>query len=147
MGDTIWVDVRGRSRGDLPRDNSIMLRMSAQLDRLSKKLKVPKLSDFYDSSEAEAQYADFAEGEEPGEEDEAGDDEQVKGSWFDAGQALAAVRAIHDHLAQHPEDLGFKAGPSESHWPGQLMKELKHCRAVLEKAAASNRPFRFLIVP
>jgi hypothetical protein len=27
------------------------------------------------------------------------------------------------------------------------MEELKHCQAVLEEAAANNRPFRFLIVP
>ena len=56
MGDTIWVDVRGRSKDELPHDNSIMLRLKGDLDRLSTKLKVPKLSDFYDYSALEAEY-------------------------------------------------------------------------------------------
>jgi hypothetical protein len=62
MSDTIWVDVRGRSKDDVPQDNSIMLRLEIQLDQLSTKLNVPKLSEFYDYSELESMYGDF-EGE------------------------------------------------------------------------------------
>jgi len=40
MGDTIWVDVQGRNKGDLPRDNSIMLRLKDELDRLADRLHV-----------------------------------------------------------------------------------------------------------
>ena len=58
MGDTIWVDVQGRAKDDLPHDNSIMLRLKNELDRLSDKLGVPKLSDFYDYSELAAQFAE-----------------------------------------------------------------------------------------
>ena len=69
MSDTIWVDVRGRSKDDVPQDNSIMLRLESQLDQLSTKLNVPKLSEFYDYSELESMYGDFeGEGDEPEDE-------------------------------------------------------------------------------
>jgi hypothetical protein len=138
MSDTIWVDVRGRSKDDIPQDNSILLRMKDQLDRLAKKLKVPNLSDFYDYSELEAQYSDL--------DDDEGESEESRGTWFDPGQALAAVRAIHDHLVQHPEDLMFKSDAPRAHWPERLMNELKHCQNVLENAVSHGRQFRFLIV-
>jgi hypothetical protein len=145
VGDTIWVDVRGRSKGEPLQDNSIMLRLKGPLDRLSKKLKVAKLTDFYDYSELEAQYGDVEEESDDGAE--LADDGQSRGSWFDPGQALAAVRAIHNHLLKHPEDLGFKPDPSRAHWPVYLMDELKHCQTVLEDAVSRGRQFRFLIVP
>ena len=31
MGNTIWVDVRGRKKDEIPRDNSIMLRPKSEL--------------------------------------------------------------------------------------------------------------------
>ncbi len=47
MGDTIWVDVEGRGPGELPADNSIILRLEKHLAKLSSKLNVSKLADFY----------------------------------------------------------------------------------------------------
>jgi hypothetical protein len=143
MGDTIWVDVRGRSADDVPSDNSIMLRLQDQLDRLSKKLKVAKLSDFYDYSDLEAAYGEF--GDDP-EGDPAAADALPEGAWYDPEPALAAVRAIHDHLEEHPEDLGFRPDRPRAHWPGALMEELAHCRSVLEDAVARGQQFRFLVV-
>ena len=143
MSETIWVDVRGRSKEDLPQDNSIMLRLKDQLDRLSMKLNVAKLTDFYDYGELEAEYGDL----DSAGDLVSGDEDQSRGSWFDSGQALAAVCTLHAHLVQHPEELGFTPAPSQAHWSGQLMEELKHCQAVLEEAVAHGRPFRFLIVP
>jgi hypothetical protein len=56
MGDTIWVDVRGRPEdADLPPDSSLMLRLQDELEALAAKLGVPKLSDFYDYSVLEEQ--------------------------------------------------------------------------------------------
>jgi len=148
MGDTIWVDVRGLSRDEVPGgDNSIMLRLMNQLDRLAGKLKVSKLSVFCDDSELEVEYGDIEEAGDLSEESEPADEEQASGSWFDSGQALTAVRAIYNHLKEHPEDLGFKPDRSRSHWPGRLMDELENCQAALEKAVARGQPFRFLIVP
>jgi hypothetical protein len=144
MGDVIWVDVRGRSQDDLPGDNYIMLRMKGHLDGLCRKLKVPKLSDFYDYRALEEAYGDLEEVEDESAPTDVG---QARGSWFDSGPALAAVRAIYDHLVQHPEDLGIRPDPSTSHWPEYLMDELKHCQTMLEEAASRGLPFRFLIGP
>src|SRR6478672_6638147 len=97
MGDTIWVDVQGRAKDDLPQDNSIMLRLKDELDRLSDKLGVPKLSDFHDYSALAAQFA-----EEMDDGVEADDKARPGEMWFDPTQALTAVRAIHNHLTQKP---------------------------------------------
>ena len=142
MGDTIWVDVQGRAKDDLPSDSSLMLRLEKQLVRLSKKLNVAKLTDYYDYSELEGYYADLID--EPGADEvddddaegEIPDDSQSKGAWFGPRPALAAVRAIRAHLARHPDD----------HWPAGLLEELEECQRVLERAVSSGHPFRFLIV-
>lgn len=148
MGHTIWVDVQGRAKNDLPCDNSIMLRLKDQLDGLSEKLRVAKLSDFYDYSALDEQYGEFAEdasaADGPGE---AAEGTQSKGSWFHPAQALVAVRAIREHLTRHPEDLGLKVDAARRHWPDNVMEELQRCQAVLEDAAARGRQVRFLIVP
>ena len=140
MGATIWVDVQGRAKDDLPHDNSIMLRLKDELDRLSDKLGVPKLSDFHDYSVLAAQ---FAEGMDVEADDKARHGEM----WFDPTRALTAVQPIYNHLTEKPEDLGFRAEPSQRHWPANLMKELQNCQTVLEKTVSQGRQFRFLIVP
>jgi hypothetical protein len=148
MGHTIWVDVRGRAKDDPLQDNSIMLRLQSQLDDLSTKLNVVKLSEFYDYSELETTYGDFdCEGDETEDGNLTVEDGQDEGAWFNPGPALTAVRAIHDHLVKHPEELGFEADPSQSHWPGDLMEELAYCQSVLEEAAKRRQEFRFLVVP
>jgi hypothetical protein len=147
MGDTLWVDVRGRAGDDLPRDNSIMLRLQSQLDGLAARLIVSKLSDFYDYSEMEAAYGDFGEENEATDDAPDAGDNPPGGEWYDPRPALAAVRAIHAHLSEHSADLGFHPDPSRAHWPAALMDELADCLAVLQSAADQGRPFRFLIVP
>jgi hypothetical protein len=142
MGDTIWVDVQARDEGDLPPDSSLLLRLESHIERLSEKLHVAKLRDFYDYSVSFAAYYgdEFGDGDGvPGEQsDEA---------WFDPAPALAAVGAIYDHLTRHPDDLDFEPDASRQHWPVDLMDELKLCRVVLDSAVSSGRKFRFLIVP
>ena len=155
MGDTIWVDVQGRAKNDLPSDNSIMLRLEKELERLSDKLGVARLTQFYDYSLIERQFAEIAaqtEGngiddwdEDDGEEDQEEDDE--RGMWFEPARALAAVTAIRKHLARHPSDLGFEPDASTNHWLDHLMDELDECRRVLRVAVSKGKKFRFLIVP
>ena|SRR6185312_4950856 len=65
MGHTIWVDIQGREKDKVPDDNSIMLRLAEQLDRLADKLHVAKLTQFYDYSALEAEYADLFEEQIP----------------------------------------------------------------------------------
>ena len=147
MGDTIWVDVEGRAEDELPSDNSIMLRLEKQLDRLAAKLGVPGLKTFYDYSELEAEFADLEEDAHPDESAEVADQTASRGTWFDPAAALTSVAAIREHLARHPADLGFKPDAPRSHWPADLTEELEHVRSVLEDAAARGKKFRFLIVP
>jgi hypothetical protein len=156
MGDTIWVDVEGRAKSDVPSDNSIMLRLDKELEKIAEKLGVSKLTSFYDYSVMADAFGDFGEGgeedeDEEGEGDGAGaggaDGGEPGGTWFDPSDALAAVRAIRQHLLQQPNDLGFKPDASRSHWPADLMKELECVQGVLEDAATRSRKFRFLIVP
>jgi hypothetical protein len=124
MGDTIWVDVEGRGPGELPADNSIILRLEKHLAKLSSKLNVPKLADFYAYERGWFQ----------------------KRRWFDPGNALTAINALHNHLEQSPGDLGFEPDASREHWPEMLIKELLECRRALENAVANGKKFRFLIV-
>jgi hypothetical protein len=148
MGDTIWVDVQGRRKDDLPRDNSIMLRLKDELDQLSDELSVPRLTQFHDDSELRAAYADLME--QP-----AGDANAVqtnrtnnaRESWFDPMPALRAVRKLHDHLEQASGELAFSEDRGRQHWRTTLLSELKNCQLTLEKAASEGRRFRFLIVP
>ena len=158
MGDTIWVDVQGRAEDDLPADNSIMLRLDKQLDTLAAKLGVAKLTTFYDYSAMEEEFGQLGEfvGDGGGDDDAGGEDDAAadagdggasRGQWFDPSEALAAVRAIRQHLVRRPDDLGFAPDPSRSHWPAELVEELGHVQGVLEDAAARKKKFRFLIVP
>jgi hypothetical protein len=92
VGNTIWVDVEGRPEANLPPDNSIMLRLMDQLDGLADRLKVAKLSEFFDYIVVEAEYADL----------EASSDAECdsSGTWFDTKRALDAVRAIDNRLSE-----------------------------------------------
>jgi hypothetical protein len=117
MGHTIWVDVEGRAKDDTAglNDNSIMLGLEKQLDGISKKLRVAKLSDFYDYSVLEEEYGDLMESEEG--ETKPNDGAEAKALWFDPKLALAAVRAIQKYVSEHPESLGIKGDASRAHWP------------------------------
>jgi hypothetical protein len=146
MGQTIWVDIEGREKGELPDDNSIMLRLAEQLDKLADKLHVTKLTQFHDYSALSAEYADLSEEEIPHGKDNDPHGKAADGAWFDPQGALISVRTLCDHLTQHPEDLGFVPDAGQRHWPATLIQELKRCQAVLQDAAAHGRLFRFLIV-
>ena len=125
MGYTIWVDVEGRGPEDeVPADNSIILSLEKPLAKLSSKLGVAKLAEFYAYEGGWFQ----------------------KRRWFDPGRTLAAVTALHDHLERNFADLGFEPDASRSNWPDMIMGELRECRRVLEAAMADGRKIRFLIV-
>lgn len=148
VGNTIWVDVQGRRKGELPRDNSIMLRLKDELDRLSDTLGVSKLSDFYNYSELKAYYADFMEQSDPSSNAaEVVDSASSTGDWFDPAPALTAVCTIYDHLKKHPDNLPLPSDPRRHNWPATLIEELKECQSTLTAAVSQGRRFRFLIVP
>src|SRR6185312_6337794 len=129
--------------GKVPDDNSIMLQLAEQLDRLADTLQVTKLTHFYDYSELAVAYAEFAEQAIPAGK---GDGKAAEEVWFDPQDALISLTTLCDHLTQHPEDLGFIPRAGQRHWPARLIEELKGCQAILQGAAAHGRRFRFLIV-
>ena len=147
MGQTIWVDVSGRPEGQVLRDNSIMLRLDKNLDSISKKLNVACLSNFFDYSELEEEFADQdePETEEEWEAMEAAAS-KPKGSWFDPAPALAAINAIRQHLDAKPAEIAYEFKKSQEHWPKALTEELQHCEEVLQAALSEGKKFRFLIV-
>lgn len=161
MGHTIWVEVHGRPLKETADDSSIMHRLMDNLDALANKLGVQKLSDFYDYSELEEAYGDWADDAEDdadngdAEEDHEEDlgreptleERQAKGEWFDSAQGLDSIRKLRQHLADRFGDLGFTPDQSSAHWPELLMDELEHTEKILTEATSRGRRFRLLIVP
>jgi hypothetical protein len=152
MGDTLHIEVRGTQTSPGPGDDhSIMLRLQGRLDGLCERLRVAKLSDFIDGSQMAAECLEWMR--QDAEEGLIWEDElpepdpaEFEPRWFDAGPALAAVRALVAHLELCPGDLGFRPDPSTAHWPEQLMEELRGCESALAVAVACGQPFRFLLV-
>jgi hypothetical protein len=155
MGHTIWVEVQGRALKETADDSSTMHHLMDNLDALAGKLRVRKLSDFYDYSELEEAYADLVEDDaaasseiqEEVAKEPTLEERQAKGDWFDAGEGLSSIRMLRQHLAEHFEDLEFTPDESTPHWPKQLMDELERSEEILQEAAARGRKFRLLIVP
>jgi len=175
MGNTIWVQVQGRPTKETASDHSIMCHLMDNLDALAEKLRVRKLSEFYDYSAIEAEFADFDEdsddsddeadediddedseelGEDDNEEEEDEEDEgqrlkerDSKGDWFDSVEGLKSIKAMRLHLEEQFDDLGFVADRGRAHWPAAIMEELRASEKVVEAAAANRQRFRLLIVP
>ena len=142
MGDTLWIEARGRPQAETADDCSISFRLADHLDALAKRLGVGPFSGFFDHSEVNAAYADLAA--EAGVELPEGSGEA---KWSDSRAGLEVVRTLQDRLATHPGELGFEFGAGRRHWPAALAKEMSHFRAVLERAVADDQPFRLLVVP
>ena len=158
MGSTIWVEIHGRRLEETGEDLSKMLRVIESLDDLAVGLGVQGLSRYLDYTEM-AREAEEVLGP-PGNkeaEDEAGRAEpatetvaqrQAVGEWFDAGEALTALRALRGHLEEHP--AAVKVGVpdwDEGRYRSELMEELRTCERLVGEAAAEGRRFRLLIVP
>ena len=141
MGNTLWIEARGRPQAETAEDCSISHALADHLNALAGRLSVEPFSGFFDYSESNAAYADLIA--ESGVELP---DEPAGGTWFDAESGLKVVRALQDRLEAHPAELGFQPGPGQDHWPARLTEELRHFRAVLEQAVADGQPFRLLIV-
>ena len=141
VGNTIWVEVEGRSKDDLPPDSSITLRLIKQLDELSDRLNVAKLSEFFDYSVVEDEFT-----EELAELERAAADENKSSvTWFDPARPLEAVRALHDQLSADFTALRWVPDRSRNHWPAALVDELKRCRRTLEEAQERRQQCRLLI--
>lgn len=141
MSDTIWLEISdGIEKTGGERDNSMMLKLSEELDALADKLGVPKLSSFFDDSALVGEYAEELE-------DIDVDIPPVDPVWFDAGVGSQAVGALLSALHDGPAELGTKLDASRSDWLAMLLEELEYCRGTLKGAAQRSERFHFLVVP
>lgn len=131
---TVWFRVnKENSPLNTDDDHSIMCHADKELDKLCKKLKVAKISDFFDGS---AMAADFAD---------EGADVEVEAGWHDPKAGLATVEALLKFLDENPKELTFK-DKSKAHWRETLVSELTDAKAFLEKAVSAKVRFHFQLV-
>jgi hypothetical protein len=143
MGATVWLEVDDGAATNSP-DNSLLLRLEAELAALAGRLSVRPLASFYAygglAAEAAAEFADdlAAAGIEPA---------PVPDDWFDANDGLASFAALLGEVRAHPESLSFKPRRGQDHWLSDLVEELAYCEGRLQQAASSGQGFRLQIVP
>jgi hypothetical protein len=130
MGNTAWIDVRGRAGSETHHDMNVLLRLDQRLDVLAVSLGVTKLTEFYDYRELIFSY----------------DEEIVPGQWFDSANGLATFKALRLSLETDWDALGWTLNESQQHWRRTLMDDLGFCEKVLEQAVLNEQEFRLLIV-
>jgi hypothetical protein len=134
MGNTAWIDVRGRAGSETHHDMSVLLRLDQRLDVLAVSLGVTKLTEFYDYRELISKH-------------DRDDEEIVADQWFDSTSGLATFRALRLFLESNWDAFGWTPDESEQHWRRTLMDDLGFCEKVLEQAVSNEQEFRLLIVP
>jgi hypothetical protein len=139
VGQTIWIDVRGRPGSETHNDMSVLLRLDRELDALAEKFGVAKLSDFHDTSQLIDEYKSILE--------EAGVDSSVPDpSWVDSSTGLETVTTLRLHLERDFSVLNWQPDKSRKHWPENLLNDLRFCEKVLNEAVSNAQPFRLMIV-
>lgn len=117
-------------------DHKFLPRYYEELDDLADELKVGKLTDFFDNSEAEYDFYEEIHGEEPPEDYEAWIEENHQ--WFEPDEALISLETIVAHLEKHgldgisPEDFGL------------LLRDLKDCLKIVRTVKEDNDLFSFV---
>jgi hypothetical protein len=146
MGNTLWLNIRKGDSTECNRsDHSIMYNLANQLDGIARRLGVRCLSDFYDYSDLEDEFA--AEFDEDDDDEEADVERSIDDlKWFDAGEGLATVDALLKHINDHPELFRFEHDTSRGHWRTMLLDELEDCRSVLADAAREGRSFHLAVL-
>jgi hypothetical protein len=134
MGNTVWIDVRGRSGSETHDDMNVLLRLNQQLDVLAVSLGVTKLTEFYDYRELILSY-------------EGDGEEIVPDQWFDSTNGLVTFKALRLCLESNWDALGWTPDKFKQHWRRTLMDHLEFCEKVLEQAVLNEQEFRLLIVP
>ena len=134
MSDTIWVRRKSLAQTDDAGDDydhSLFCKHSQALDKLSDALAIRKLSDFFDTTDLE-----FNLSEEDLPESWIAENEK----WFQASQALPALRTIIESLKAGPvKGIKEKIKP-------ELLEELADCEAKLAAADSAGDLFHFCIV-
>lgn len=120
MGDTVWILKEGQNEDNW--DHSLILREEKTLNRLAKKLKIKKLSDFYDYSVLN-------------EEFDGPDTEPNYVSPIDVKKSLQTlITAIREG------DSGIEA-------PNDIVDELEDCLQKVAEAEKEKCNIRLSIIP
>jgi len=114
MGNTLWIESRGRPRAETQRDLSILGKLDRELDKLAMRLGVTTLSSFYDDSVLIESYAELAE-------EAAVKAESPVPKWFDSIKGLETIKALRDRLrlfiaAQEKMRMGGPASHPAHPW-------------------------------
>jgi hypothetical protein len=109
-------------------DGKALSRSEKQLDRLAKRLRVTPLMDFFSANADEL--TNFLEGEFEAAEGSAHSIPEVSPErWFDARDGLATVRALREHLGEHPDAVQNCE---------RVLSDLGDFTKVLERAASAG---------
>ena len=115
------------------REYSVAFEMAETVDELCEQIGVMELTNFYDHSDLEAEFA--ADDEFP-ETDQA---------WFTAADGLTTVEAVLASLHDQPvSSLPEELADDESR--NTLIDELEHCRNTLREALSETLPFHLRVV-
>ena len=146
MGMTLWIHtLNDRDFSKDSDDHSLMHEHADALDVVCEAAGARKLSDFFDFTDLEYNYADD-EDDETGESDVAEDPETGYSygiddmQWFAADEGLALLRAIRGQVA----DAGLEGLDDDE--AGILLEELDDCIQVLEDTAARQGRFNLAVI-
>lgn len=115
------------------REYSVAFEMAEPVDELCEQIGVMELTNFYDHSDLEAEFA--ADDEFP-ETDQA---------WFTAADGLTTVEAVLASLHDQPvSSLPDEFANDENR--ETLIDELEHCRNTLREALSETLPFHLRVV-
>lgn len=114
-----------------------LYRHAAKVDKLCKGIGVRKLSDFHDNTDMLVNM-----GMKQCPEDKSTYDLMVEeGNWFNPSEGLLVVDKLVAELTKNPVRFGFISNKYQ-----ELIAELEHCRASIQKALDNGVKFNLGIV-
>jgi len=140
MSTVIWVNYlkEGRVSSD-ESDKWAVYRFAGKLDRVCGRIGVRKLSDFHDTTDAEANLAP-----ELGRDDAGVDTYRLmaeQGQWFDPDEGLAVLGKLLGELRAHPVHFGILSDRYTD-----VMADLEECERSIQKAKADGSRFHLCVV-
>ncbi len=134
MSETIWVRRKSKvgtdESGD-DYDHSLFSQYAEELDSLADLLSVPKLSDFFDTTDLQFNLADEDLPESWIIENE---------EWYEPSAALPSLHKVIENLKT--KEVSWIKGNTKS----ELVEELEDCEAKVTAAELENDQFHFCIV-
>ncbi len=120
MGDTVWVLKEGEEE-DI-RDHSLILSEEKALNRLAKKLKIKKLSDFYDYSVLNEEF----------------DGPDTEPNYVKPNDVKESLQALINAIREGDSGIGS---------PDEVVEEFEDCLQKVAEAEKENCNIRLSIIP